>query len=175
MFLGWDTNKNTKTPSIKPDPTTGKFTATVSVNFGSTKTLYAIWTVDADTTKPVLKGVVDKTITVGDTFNPMDGVTATDDRDGDVTANVKVTGTVDTKTDGKYELTYEVSDKAGNKTTATRTITVQPPFTGSMPSTGVDASTEVIVAFVAMMSAAISIPLSRRIIRHQSQSSRNMH
>lgn len=52
------------------------------------------------------------------------GFTATDNKDGDITANVVVIGTVDTATVGSYTLTYSVSDAAGNQATATRTVRV---------------------------------------------------
>jgi|NOAtaT_7_FD_contig_31_1021906_length_721_multi_15_in_0_out_0_1 hypothetical protein len=48
--------------------------------------------------------------------------TATDDEDGDLSTSVTVTGTVDPNTAGAYELTYTVSDAAGN--TATEIVTV---------------------------------------------------
>ena len=67
-----------------------------------------------------------KTIKVGDKFNPMDRVTATDKEDGNITKHIKVTGSVDTNKPGTYELTYTVTDKNGNSTTTKRTITVSP-------------------------------------------------
>ncbi len=42
------------------------------------------------------------------------GVTASDDTDGNITANVIVTGAVDTNTLGSYTLSYNVSDAVGN-------------------------------------------------------------
>ena len=59
---------------------------------------------------------------VGDTV----GVSATDNVDGDVTADIVVTGdTVDTDVPGTYTITYNVTDSAGNAATAvTRTVTV---------------------------------------------------
>ncbi|MFL0802575.1 MAG: DUF5011 domain-containing protein [Agarilytica sp.] len=42
------------------------------------------------------------------------GVTASDDTDGDITANVIVTGAVDTNTLGSYTISYNVSDAVGN-------------------------------------------------------------
>ena len=42
------------------------------------------------------------------------GYTATDHEDGNITANVTVTGTVDTTTTGTYRLYYDVSDSSGN-------------------------------------------------------------
>ena len=52
------------------------------------------------------------------------GVEAHDARDGNLTANVTVTGTVDVNSTGTYVLTYSVADAAGNTATATRTVTV---------------------------------------------------
>jgi len=53
------------------------------------------------------------------------GATATDSVDGDISANIVVTGTVDSNTAGSYTLTYNVSDTAGNAATAiTRTVIV---------------------------------------------------
>lgn len=62
------------------------------------------------------------------------GFTATDAKDGDLTNNVIVTGTVDVTKIGSYEITYSVSDKAGNKATAKRKVDVivnQATYTGS--------------------------------------------
>jgi formylglycine-generating enzyme required for sulfatase activity len=52
------------------------------------------------------------------------GVAAHDARDGNLTANVTVTGTVDVNSTGNYVLTYSVADAAGNTDSKTRTVTV---------------------------------------------------
>jgi hypothetical protein len=53
------------------------------------------------------------------------GATATDDIDGNVSANIAVTGSVNTNLTGNYTLTYNVSDAAGNAATpVTRTVRV---------------------------------------------------
>ena len=52
------------------------------------------------------------------------GVAGHDVRDGNLTASVTVTGTVDMNTTGTYILTYSVADAAGNTATANRTVTV---------------------------------------------------
>ena len=52
------------------------------------------------------------------------GVVAHDARDGNLTANVTVTGTVDVNSTGTYVLTYSVADAAGNTDSKTRTVTV---------------------------------------------------
>jgi hypothetical protein len=52
------------------------------------------------------------------------GYSAIDNKDGDITANVVVTGRVDTAIVGTYLLTYSVADAAGNRATVTRTVRV---------------------------------------------------
>ena len=52
------------------------------------------------------------------------GVEAHDARDGNITGQIVVTGTVDMNSTGTYLLTYTVQDGAGNTATATRTVTV---------------------------------------------------
>ena len=54
------------------------------------------------------------------------GFTATDDRDGDLTAQVEVDGQVNCYHAGDYEITYTVTDAYGNTTAATRTVNVVP-------------------------------------------------
>jgi hypothetical protein len=71
---------------------------------------------DKDTTAPVitLKGSNPQLVNKGDTYQDP-GYTATDDKDGDITDKVVVTGNVDTSTEGVYYLKYNVTDAAGNK------------------------------------------------------------
>ena len=53
------------------------------------------------------------------------GFVARDDKDGDITSSVKISGSTGTiNTIGTYSLTYEVSDKAGNITTTQRNFDV---------------------------------------------------
>ncbi|EPZ62088.1 actinobacterial surface-anchored domain protein [[Clostridium] sordellii ATCC 9714] len=67
-----------------------------------------------------------KTIKVGDKFNPMTGVTATDKEDGNITKDIKVIkNTVDTSKPGTYKVIYEVTDSQGETSTKTITVTVQ--------------------------------------------------
>ncbi|MCM3728909.1 DUF5011 domain-containing protein [Neobacillus cucumis] len=77
-----------------------------------------------DTVKPIINGVADKTINVGESFNALSGVTATDNVDGDITSSIVVTGSIDNKKPGVYLLTYSVKDSSRNTTTVTRKITV---------------------------------------------------
>ena len=52
------------------------------------------------------------------------GAAGHDARDGNLTASISVSGTVDMNTTGTYILTYSVADAAGNTATANRTVTV---------------------------------------------------
>lgn len=61
---------------------------------------------------------------VGHAFDPLQGVTADDYQDGDLTTEIKVAGNVDTSKPGDYELTYTITDKNGTVTTLKRTVTV---------------------------------------------------
>ena len=69
----------------------------------------------------------DKTLTVGDTFDPKADVTAEDVEDGDLTDKIEVLkNEVDTTKAGKYEVTYKVTDRKGASRTKTITVTVNP-------------------------------------------------
>ncbi len=89
---------------------------TVTVN-PKMEVLNAIPTINAE----------DKTLTVGDTFDPKADVTAEDVEDGDLTDKIEVLkNEVDTTKSGKYEVTYKVTDNQGASRTKTITVTVNP-------------------------------------------------
>lgn len=68
----------------------------------------------------------DKTLTVGDTFDAMKDVTATDAEDGDLADKIVITkNTVDTSKAGKYTVVYEVTDSHGTRVVRTIYVTVQ--------------------------------------------------
>ena len=81
--------------------------------------------------KPKLIGVVDKTITIGDDFYPLEGVQAIDKEDGDITEFIEITGKVNNAKADTYELTYSITDSDDNTITASRNITVQENFNES--------------------------------------------
>lgn len=78
-----------------------------------------------DTTAPVitLLGEQSVSLTVSDTFTDP-GATAIDETDGDISAQISVSGIVDTATVGIYTLTYSVSDVAGNNAEVVRTVVI---------------------------------------------------
>ncbi|WP_059172083.1 DUF5011 domain-containing protein [Bacillus sp. FJAT-27445] len=77
-----------------------------------------------DKQKPVLAGITHENIFIGQAFDPLAGISAKDNVDGNITRKIVVSGKVNTKKAGKYVLTYTVYDKAKNKAMAVRTITV---------------------------------------------------
>lgn len=110
--------------------TIGTYTITYTAtdkagNIGTVSRLVTVAAAAGDTTKPVitLNGAAPMSLTVGDTFTDP-GATATDDTDGDLTAKIVKTGSVDTATAGSYSITYSATDKAGNTGSASRTVTV---------------------------------------------------
>lgn len=78
-----------------------------------------------DNAKPVISGAGNITIKVGDIFNPLTGVTAMDEEDGNLTSAITVSGTVDTSREGTYTLIYSVTDSKNATTTISRIITVE--------------------------------------------------
>lgn len=84
-----------------------------------------------EVSEPTLSGVVNKTIKLGEKFDPKANVTATDSQDGDLTSKIKVTGSVDTNKVGEYSLAYSVKNAAGKEATRTSTIHVQAPEAGT--------------------------------------------
>lgn len=79
-------------------------------------------------TKPVIKGASNKTIKLGDKFDPKAGVTATDKEDGNLTSKIVITGSVNTKKVGTYKITYSVTDRDKNKVSKTITVKVLKKF-----------------------------------------------
>ncbi|MTH54073.1 DUF5011 domain-containing protein, partial [Bacillus mangrovi] len=88
-----------------------------------------------DNIKPVITGTQDKQINFNDAFDPLAGVTASDNNDGDLTSAIKIEGLVDVNKAGSYTLTYSVTDKSGNAVSAERKVTVidhiKPAFSGA--------------------------------------------
>lgn len=91
---------------------------------GNTSTVERQVNVRDDIVKPVIT-LTGSTINiyVNDAFvDP--GFTANDETDGDITSKVTVSSNVDTTRAGTYEVTYTVSDNAGNKTVVKRSVYV---------------------------------------------------
>lgn len=66
-----------------------------------------------------------KTLIVGNEFNPLSGVTATDAEDGTITSKIIIVeNNVNNNEAGTYTIKYSVTDKDNNVTTKTITVTV---------------------------------------------------
>ncbi len=68
----------------------------------------------------------DVALKVGDKFDAMSGVSASDKEDGNITSSIKVTeNTVDTTKVGEYKVIYKVTDSQGASATKTIKVTVK--------------------------------------------------
>jgi hypothetical protein len=76
-----------------------------------------------DKTPPVISGVHEIIVNVGDTISYMEGVTAVDETDGEVAVHVEKSS-VNTREEGTYTITYSASDTAGNITAVQTSVTV---------------------------------------------------
>lgn len=78
----------------------------------------------------------DKTLTVGDEFDPLKDVTATDEEDGDIPLTIEnvIENGVDTSEAGVYEVTYKVTDSQGASSVKTIKVTVKAKDTPVVPS-----------------------------------------
>lgn len=74
---------------------------------------------------PKIVGAESKTIKLGDYYNPLYLVKATDKEDGDISDKIVVTGSVDTSKVGTYDITYKVTDSQGLEGIKKITITVK--------------------------------------------------
>lgn len=107
--------------------TVGTYTIFYSVvdSVGSRTTVYRVITV---TKVPTFGDMSDVYIKVDDSYDPLEGVTATDPEDGNLTARIVVTsGSIDSSTPGEYVITYSVTDNDGYTVVATRSIFVTEP------------------------------------------------
>lgn len=108
----------------------GNATVTVSIEISgfvlvSDECTVTVQAKEVPNTAPVISAK-DQTLTVGDKFNPLDGVTASDKEDGDLTKNIEViSNDVNTEKAGTYHVTYKVTDTQGASVEKTITVTVQ--------------------------------------------------
>ena len=123
----------TATPHFGETPTRAGYTFTgwspaVEENVTQSITYNATWVMNwvPMNAAPVIQAT-DKTIEVGDEFNPRADVTATDEEDGDITNKIEILeNEVDTTKPGKYEVTYKVTDSGGASHVKTIKVTVNP-------------------------------------------------
>ncbi|HAA9661129.1 TPA_asm: hypothetical protein GIH59_12690 [Listeria monocytogenes] len=74
---------------------------------------------------------IDQQVSLGDTFNPLEGVSAKDKEDGDITNSIQVvSNNVDTSVEGSYQVTYSVVDSHGK---AAAEVTIQVTVKNDLP------------------------------------------
>ncbi len=71
-----------------------------------------------------LNGESNMTLNVGDSYTER-GATAKDDKDGDISNKISISGTVNTSRAGTYTITYTVSNSRGKSSTVKRIIVVK--------------------------------------------------
>lgn len=77
---------------------------------------------------PTISGAADVVAHVhGTPYDALDGVTATDAEDGDLTASIVVDNAVDVNVDGTYDVKYTVEDSEGLTAEVTISVTVYTP------------------------------------------------
>ncbi|MGE6104434.1 immunoglobulin-like domain-containing protein [Aeromonas veronii] len=103
----------------------GLYPLTYKVSDRDNNVTEQVRTIEVYSMKPVFSGVTDTTLELGTPFDPMTGVSAHDEEDGDLTAQIKVSGSVDSSKVGRYTLSYQVSDSAGQQVTQQRNVTVR--------------------------------------------------
>ncbi|MFQ9510680.1 MAG: immunoglobulin-like domain-containing protein [Lachnospiraceae bacterium] len=123
IFKGWSTNADGQV----------QYKDEVSVKNLSNKangsvTLYAIGALKMEELNEVPTiHATDKALAVGDTFDPLVGVTAIDKEDGNIplTKDNIIINDVDMSKAGTYHVTYKVTDKNGASVEKTITVTVK--------------------------------------------------
>ena len=96
-----------------------------NVNYGYIDSTIAniSYTLDYINMKPVINAS-DKVVVIGNEFNPMDGVEAIDNEDGNITSKITIiSNNVNTNVLGTYEVVYSVTDSFDE--TVTKKITVK--------------------------------------------------
>lgn len=115
----------------------------------------------------------DKTIEVGDEFDPRADVTAEDEEDGDITNKIEILkNTVDPSKPGVYEVTYKVTDSKGASCTKTIKVTVKEKTpapsknnektTTVTPKTGDSTNVSAVIALLAVSGIALLALLKKK-------------
>lgn len=103
----------------------GEQTVTVRLTdtSGNVRLVSAKLTVVADTTAPEFSQMEKLTVNIGQAVSYRKGVTATDDRDGEISFTIDASQ-VNLEEEGTYSIVYEATDKSGNVTKVEREIFV---------------------------------------------------
>ncbi|HAO6134044.1 TPA: DUF5011 domain-containing protein [Listeria monocytogenes] len=109
--------------NVNPDKE-GSYSVTYKVTDSAGKVVERSIAIEVVNDAPVLH-VVNREVSVGDTFNPLESVSAYDTEDGDISSRIQVTeNNVNNQVPGTYSVTYEVTDFFGKSTTETIQVQV---------------------------------------------------
>ena len=99
-------------------------TYTVTDGSGNTTTkVRKVYIVDDIAPVITLKGNASINLLINNKYEEQ-GATAVDEKDGNLTSQIQIEGTVDTSKEGDYKIVYKVKDSKGNESTKTRNVTV---------------------------------------------------
>ncbi len=100
-----------------------------------------------DETDPTitLKGDNPMFLNLGESYVEL-GATANDDKDGDLTSDISISGAVNSNKSDEYSISYQVKDKSGNSTTIIRSVCVKAnKLAGTYEANGPNGTFEVTV------------------------------
>ena len=109
--------------SVKPD-VIGNYSVTYTVQDKNGQVTSKTITVKVIANQLPVINASDKTIYLNSEFDPLEGVTATDEEDGRIEKIDVIKNDVKTDTEGKYDVTYSVTDSYNQTVTKTITVTV---------------------------------------------------
>ena len=109
--------------NVKPD-VIGNYSVTYTVHDKNGQVSSKTITVKVIANQLPVINASDKTIYLNSDFDPLEGVTATDEEDGKIDKIDVIKNDVKTDTEGKYEVTYSVTDSYNQTVTKTITVTV---------------------------------------------------
>lgn len=103
----------------------GQYAVTYTATDDSTnKTERTVYVNVTDTKTPIINGEKDVSIKARSKYDPLKGITASDNYDGDLTSQITVIGDYDVNKVGSYIITLKVVDSSGNEETETFTLKV---------------------------------------------------
>lgn len=83
---------------------------------------------------PAIKGVDNINVQIGSAFDPLAGVYALDNQEGNITDKIEITNeNVNTDTPGNYSVSYRVENSSGGYYTYTRQVTVSEAASDPVP------------------------------------------
>lgn len=106
-------------------------------------------------------------LTKGENFDVMDGVTAQDNFDGDITSNIITNEKdIDLTKIGKHKLTYTVSDEAGNEVMKTMIVNIKPDHAKQLFIAQGFILLALIIIIIYMLKYSRSLKIEKRVSRY---------